>query len=311
MGFLEKINFKKIKEGLQTTHNKIIGRISEVITGKAIIDDSTIEELEEILISSDIGYALTSKIIDKIRSELKNDKNRTIDNIKEILRQELMAIFPKEHNAEYFLDKVKSKKPYVFLIVGINGAGKTTTVGKLAKILKDENLKVIIGSADTFRAAANEQLDIWAKRAGVQIVSGASKDPSSVVFDTISKAISNDYDVVLIDTAGRLHTKNDLMFELQKIFKVSQKLLPDAPHEVFLVLDGNTGQNAIVQATEFEKFTKLTGLVITKLDGTAKGGVLFKIVLDKNLPIRFIGVGEGIDDLQYFDPKTIIDAIVN
>ena len=308
MSIFKNFNVNKLKEGLSKTREKIFNSISETITGKAVIDDMTIDKIEEILISSDIGFDSVEKIIEDMRKNLKSEKDRTSENILKIVKDELIKTLVIQKNPVNDL----SKKPYVILIVGVNGVGKTTTIGKLANNYKKIGFKVIVGAADTFRAAANEQLEIWAHRAGVEInQSSKGSDPSSVVYDTIKRAIDNQYDVVLIDTAGRLHNKANLMSELDKIRRVIKKLLPDAPHETLLILDGNTGQNALIQANEFSKVADISGLVITKLDGTAKGGVVFQIVAKQNVPVKYIGIGEGIDDLQEFNPEAFVSAIFN
>ena len=248
-------------------------------------------------------------IIENTRIRLKSDKDRSGVNIVETVKKELTNILSSQEDLSNG-NEIEKYKPYVILIVGINGAGKTTTVGKLAHNFKKSGLKVIVGAADTFRAAANEQLEIWAKRAAVEIIQkGKGTDPSSVAFETVQTAVKENYDVVLIDTAGRLHNKSNLMDELNKIKRVVNKILPQAPNETLLVLDGNTGQNAVAQAQEFSKYTELTGLVITKLDGTAKGGVIFQISSKLKIPVKYIGVGEAIDDLQTFEPSMFVSAI--
>jgi len=308
MGLFKNINFDKLKSGLSKTRDKIFNKISETITGKAKIDSATLEELEEILITSDIGVAATERIIEETRKRLKSERDREKVNIIDIIESELRLTLT-ERTADNDFD-VKKFKPFVILIVGVNGAGKTTTIGKLAYNFKNSGLNVIIGSADTFRAAANEQLEIWAKRAGVEIVQSVSgADPASVAYDTLNKAKKMNADIVLIDTAGRLHTKTNLMEELKKIKTVLKKVFDYAPNEVLLVLDGNTGQNALIQAREFTKYTEVTGLIVSKLDGTAKGGIIFQISSELNIPVRYIGVGEGIDDLQSFDSEEFISAI--
>lgn len=308
MSLFNNFNINKLKEGLSKTREKIFNSITETVTGKAIIDDLTIDKIEEILVSSDIGIDTAERIIEDLRKSLKSEKNRSTENILQLVKDELIKSLQVEDNSNKFL----SSKPYVILIVGVNGVGKTTTIGKLANNYKKIGSKVIVGAADTFRAAANEQLDIWAKRADVDIIqSTKGADPSSIVFETIKKAVDDKYDVVLIDTAGRLHNKSNLMKELDKIRRVIKKIISDAPHETLLIVDGNTGQNALIQANEFSKVTDINGLVITKLDGTAKGGVVFQIVAKQNIPIKFIGVGEGIDDLQEFDAKAFVEAIFN
>jgi len=308
MKLFKNLNFDKLKEGLAKTRDKIVNTINETISGKAVIDDKTLDEIEEILITSDIGFDTATQIIENTRIALKSDKDRSDINIVETVKKELTSVLdiPADDSTENGIGKYK---PYVILVVGINGAGKTTTIGKLAHNYKQSGLKVIVGAADTFRAAANEQLEIWANRAGVEIISGKSSDPSSVAFDTVQAAVKGNYDVVLIDTAGRLHNKAHLMDELSKIKRVIAKVLPGAPNETLLVLDGNTGQNAIIQAEEFAKVTDINGLVITKLDGTAKGGVIFQICAKRKIPVKYIGVGEGIEDLQNFDPKMFVSAI--
>jgi len=302
------INFKKLKEGLTKTRNNIFNKITETITRKAVIDESTLEEIEEILISSDIGISTTEKIIQKARTLLLKESERDFDKLKDIIKSELLSLININNNEQYEIEKYK---PFVILIIGVNGSGKTTTIGKLAYNFRNSGLKVTIGSADTFRAAANEQLEIWAKRAGVEIISSATKDPSAVAFDTIKAAQNNSSDIVIIDTAGRLHTHKNLMEELGKIKRVINNLLPYAPNEIYLVIDGTSGQNALYQVNEFEKYTNITGLIITKLDGTAKGGIVFRIASEKNIPIKYIGVGEGIEDLQTFSPKDFVEAIMN
>jgi fused signal recognition particle receptor len=312
MNLLKNLNLGKLKSSLSITRDKIYNSISEAMTGKAVIDENTLERIEEILITSDIGVGTAERIIENARIALKTEKNRTSINIIEAIKNELSTIL-KESNAfnnnGNYIDKYK---PYVILVIGVNGVGKTTTIGKLAHNYKRSGLKVIVGAADTFRAAANEQLDIWASRAGVEILQkDKGSDPSSVAFDVISKAIKEKYDIVLIDTAGRLHNKSELMDELRKLKKVIQKQLNYAPNETLLVIDGNSGQNVLIQADEFNNITKIDGLVVTKLDGTAKGGVVFQLCSQINIPVRYIGVGEAIDDLQTFDPELFISAIFN
>lgn len=309
MNLFKNINLGKLKDGLTKTRDKLVNRINETITGKAKLDEELLEEIEEILISSDIGYDTAMTIIENARVHLKAEKDRSRLNVVDAIKEELTKILKAyDPPAEY--DKMDKYKPYVILVVGVNGAGKTTTIGKLAHNYRQAGLKVVIGSADTFRAAANEQLEIWAKRAGVEIVQkGAGADPSSVAFDTLNVAKKLEADVVLIDTAGRLHTKTNLMEELKKIKKVLSKVFDYAPNETYLVLDGNTGQNALIQAEKFGDTTDITGLIITKLDGTAKGGVVFQICGRQKVPVRYIGVGEGIDDLQTFDPDSFVTAL--
>jgi fused signal recognition particle receptor len=310
MKFFSNINLNRLKEGLSKTRDKLVTKITETFSGKAVIDDNTLNELEEILISSDLSSELAEKIINNLKINLKTEKDRTLSNILELLKNELLKILNTEQtniSSDGFNEKVK---PYVILIVGVNGVGKTTTIGKLASNFKKAGNKVIVGAADTFRAAANEQLDIWAQRAGVEIIQqNKGADPSSVAFETVKKAVDENYDIVLIDTAGRLHSKVNLMNELNKINKAIGKVLQGAPQDTYLVLDATLGQNAIVQAEEFSKVTKLTGLIITKLDGTAKGGTIFQICEAHKTPVKYIGIGEKIDDLQTFDPKLFVDAL--
>jgi fused signal recognition particle receptor len=282
------------------------------LTGKAVIDEKTLEKIEEILITSDIGVGTTEKIIENARIALKTEKSRTSINIIESIKNELGSILKESNAFNNNGNNLDQYKPYVVLVIGVNGVGKTTTIGKLAHNYKRSGLKVLVGAADTFRAAANEQLDIWASRAGVDILQkNKGSDPSSVAYDVISKSIKEKYDVVLIDTAGRLHNKRELMDELRKLKKAIQKQLNYAPNETLLVIDGTTGQNVLIQADEFNNITKIDGLVVTKLDGTAKGGVIFQLCSQINIPVRYIGVGEGIDDLQSFDPELFISAIFN
>jgi len=309
MSLFKNLNFDKLKNGLTKTRTKIVSSINETISGKAVLDDKTLDEIEEILISSDIGFETSERIIENSRVALKSEKDRTQLNIIETVKKELVnsiSRFSKSTDD----NNIEVTKPYVILIIGVNGAGKTTTVGKLAHNFKNAGKKVIVGAADTFRAAANEQLDVWAKRAGVEIIQKShGSDPSAVAFDTVAKAVNENYDIVLIDTAGRLHNKANLMEELGKIKRVIKKVIPTAPHETLLVLDGTTGQNALVQAQEFSKVTDISGLAVTKLDGSAKGGVIFQICSRNKIPVKYIGVGESIEDLQDFDPGLFVSAI--
>lgn len=312
MKLFKNLNFNRLKEGLSRTRDKLVNSITETITGKAVIDDLTLDQLEDILISSDIGAELSEKIINNVKSNLKNEADRTVKNILELLKSELIKILTNK-NSDINANENKVKvKPYVLLIVGVNGVGKTTTIGKLAYNFRESGNKVIVGAADTFRAAANEQLDIWAQRAGVDIIQHAKgSDPSSVAFETVKRALTGDYDVVLIDTAGRLHSKVNLMNELEKIKRAIEKVLPGAPHDTYLILDATVGQNALLQVEEFSKVSRLTGMVITKLDGTAKGGSIFQICEMHKTPVKYIGVGEGLDDLQSFDPNLFVAALFN
>lgn len=310
MKFFKNLNLDKLKGGLSKTRDKIFNSINETISGKAIIDEEVLDDLEEILITSDIGMETSEKVIETAKRSLKSEKDRTEENILNVIKKVLTDSLEENNDGTTEYSKLDKFKPYIILVVGVNGAGKTTTIGKLAYNYKRAGLEVLIGSADTFRAAANEQLEIWANRAGVEIVKREhGADPSSVAFETLTTAKQKNADIVIIDTAGRLHTKNNLMEELRKIKKVLGKVLDYAPNDTFLVIDGNTGQNALMQAREFSKFTDLTGLIVTKLDGTAKGGIIFQITAEQNVPVKYIGVGEGIEDLQTFDSKEFVNAI--
>lgn len=310
MKIFQNPSLNKLKEGLSKTRNNLFNKITELISRKAIIDDETFNELEAILLSSDLGSELTEKIINKTRTSILAINDRSLENIKKIMRDELLSIFDKEYNFNNNIE-IEKFKPYVIMIVGVNGTGKTTTLAKLANKYKLEGKKVIIASADTFRAAANAQLKTWSNRLGVELVEVNSNDPSSVVYDTLNIAIINCYDIVLIDTAGRLHNNSDLMDELSKILKVTNKLLSYAPNEVLLVLDSNSGQNIFAQVDAFNKSVKITGLILTKLDGTAKGGAILQISLKNKLPVKYIGIGETVEDFQEFNTNRFIEAIFN
>lgn len=302
--------FDKLKQGLKKTHENIFNKIDKLVNAKSEIDDDFLDNLEEILLSSDVGVNTTEKIIDNLKMRVKEEKYERTDQLKSILRDELKKVFitGSDENKKPFLVE---KKPYVIIVVGVNGVGKTTSIGKMAYNYKNAGYSVLIGAADTFRAAANEQLETWAKRSGTEIIQSAQgSDPSSVVYNTIQSGIAKNYDVIIIDTAGRLHTKVNLMEELSKIRRVIQKQLPEAPHEVLLVLDATTGQNGMVQAKEFSHSIPLTGLVLTKLDGTAKGGIVLKISSEMKIPVKYIGVGEQIDDLQVFDKENFVKALL-
>ena len=282
------------------------------VVGKSRVDDDLLDAIEEALVASDMGVDTTLKIIDNLEERVHNDKYVSLDELTDMLRDEIDRLMDVSEdgipaNAEPF---DFSKKPYVIMVVGVNGVGKTTTIGKLASMLKAQGKKVVLGAADTFRAAAVDQLTIWAERAGVDIVKQAmGADPASVAFDTVKSAVAKGADVVLIDTAGRLHNRIDLMNELTKIRNVMRKVIPDAPHEVLLVLDASTGQNAFQQAKEFARATDITALAVTKLDGTAKGGVVIGIVDQFKVPVKFIGIGEGVDDLKVFDRKEFVNSL--
>src|SRR5574344_2072307 len=296
-------------KGVQKTKQNFFQKISRAIVGRSSIDDSVLDAIEEALVSSDMGVDTTLKVIDKLQDRVENDKYMSFDELISMLREEIGDMLNVD-NTETVVPFDFTKKPYVIMVVGVNGVGKTTTIGKLASKLKAQGKKVVLGAADTFRAAAVEQLQIWADRAGVEIVrQEMGSDPASVAYDTVKSAVAKGADVALIDTAGRLHNRVDLMNELTKIRNVMRRVIPDAPHEVLLVLDATTGQNAFQQAKEFSKATDVTALAITKLDGTAKGGVVLGIVDQFKIPIKFIGIGEGIDDLKVFDKKEFVDSL--
>lgn len=299
-----------LNEGLEKTKVGIFEKLSRAVVGKSKVDDETLDGIEEALIASDIGVETTLRIIERLEARVARDKFMNINELNLILREEIEGLLDIDDNYEGDIPFDFSKKPYVIMVVGVNGVGKTTTIGKLAARLKASDKKVILGAADTFRAAAVEQLTIWSERAGVPIVKQQmGSDPASVAYDTIASAITQGADVVLIDTAGRLHNKVNLMNELTKIRNVMRKLIPDAPHEVLLVLDGSTGQNAYMQAMEFTKATDVTALAVTKLDGTAKGGVVIGISDQFKIPVKFIGVGEKIEDLQIFNKKEFVESL--
>ncbi len=300
---------ESLDRGLEKTKRGLFDRLSRAIAGKSKVDDDVLDGIEDALIASDVGVDTTLKIIDMLEERVARDKYMNTAELYSILKEEMMSLLDVDGKEEAPVFDF-SKKPYVIMVVGVNGVGKTTTIGKLAANLKASGKKVMLGAADTFRAAAVDQLVIWSERAGVPIVKQQmGSDPASVAFDTLKSAVAQDMDVVLIDTAGRLHNKINLMNELTKIRNVMRKVVPDAPHEVLLVLDGSTGQNAFVQAKEFTKATDVTALAVTKLDGTAKGGVVLGIADQFNIPVKFIGVGEGIEDLRVFDKKTFVDSL--
>ncbi|MEJ5244814.1 MAG: signal recognition particle-docking protein FtsY [Bacteroidota bacterium] len=306
------LGFDKIKQGLSKTRNSLVDNLKALLGGGRKIDDALIDEIEEILILSDIGVATTEKIIETLRKRVKREGYENAEDLYVLLKQEILNLLVESPSAknDAIYEIPDENTPWVIIVVGVNGVGKTTTIGKLAYNYKSAGKSVVIGAADTFRAAANEQLEIWAERAGVEIIQQQQgADPAAVAFDTLKSAISKKKDVVIIDTAGRLHNKGHLMAELEKISRVVKKLKPDAPNDVYLILDATTGQNAIQQAKEFSKVANITGIVLTKLDGTAKGGVVIPIANELNIPVRYIGVGEKIDDLQPFDPKAFVDAL--
>ncbi len=297
-------------KGVQKTKQGFFQRLSRAVVGKSKVDDDVLDAIEEALVASDMGVDTTLKIVDSLEERVGRDKYMSMDELVDMLRDEIgkMLDVDEEQAPEEPFDL--SHKPLVVMVVGVNGVGKTTTIGKLASRYKAMGKKVIVGAADTFRAAAVEQLVIWAERAGVDIVKqGMGADPASVAFDTVKSAVAKEADVVLIDTAGRLHNRIDLMNELTKIRNVMRKIIPDAPHEVLLVLDASTGQNAYQQAKEFSRATDITSLAVTKLDGTAKGGVVIGIVDQLKVPVKFIGIGEGVDDLKVFDKKEFVNSL--
>ncbi len=305
MGFFDKV--------IQKTKQSFFSKLSHAVAGKSKVDDDTLDASEEALIASDMGVDTTLKIIENLEERVAKDKFISFDELVGMLREEIGDLLNLKED-ETLDDEVIpfdfTKKPYVIMVVGVNGVGKTTTIGKLASKLTAQGKKVVLGAADTFRAAAVDQLTIWSERAGVDIVKQSmGSDPASVAYDTVSSAVAKDADVVIIDTAGRLHNRVDLMNELTKIRNVMRKVVPDAPHEVLLVLDGSTGQNAYMQAKEFSKATDVTALAVTKLDGSAKGGVVIGIVDQFKIPIKFVGVGEGIDDLRVFNKREFVESL--
>jgi len=301
---------ESLDKGLEKTKTSLFSKLGRAIAGKSSIDAEFLDELEEILITSDVGVDTTVKIIDRIENRVSKDKYINTSELDALLRDEITSLLSENNDETKVGFNILDKKPYVILVVGVNGVGKTTTIGKLAAQLHNQGKKVILGAADTFRAAAVDQLKMWGERVGVPVVDhGMNTDPASVAFDAVKKAVEEEADVVIIDTAGRLHTKINLMNELSKIKRVIQKFIPDAPHDVMLVLDGSTGQNAFIQAKEFTKATDVSCLTITKLDGTAKGGVVIGISDQFQIPIKFIGIGEGINDLQLFRSKEFVDSL--
>lgn len=312
MSWFKKIFKKEEKEsldkGLEKSSQGFFDKISRAVIGKSKVDDEVLDELEEVLIASDVGVNTTVKIIERIEARVERDKYVNTSELDKILREEISALLLENpHSQTKNIDE--TKKPYVIMVVGVNGVGKTTTIGKLANQFKSQGLNVVLGAADTFRAAAVDQLVIWSERVGVPIIKqNMGSDPASVAFDTVQSAVAQNADVVIIDTAGRLHNKVNLMNELSKIKRVMQKVLPEAPHEVLLVLDGSTGQNAFEQAKQFTAATEVTALAVTKLDGTAKGGVVIGISDQFQIPVKYIGVGEKMEDLQLFNGEEFVDS---
>ena len=314
MSLFKKIFSSQKKEtldkGLEKTKTSFLSKLSKAVAGKSKVDDDVLDNLEEVLVTSDVGVATTLKIIERIEERVSRDKYMGTDELNGILREEIAGLLSETNVGEEEEFRIPdSKKPYVIMVVGVNGVGKTTTIGKLAYQFKKQGLQVVIGAADTFRAAAIDQLQVWADRVDVPLVKQKmGSDPASVAFDTLSSAVTQGADVVLIDTAGRLHNKVNLMNELGKVKRVMQKVVEDAPHDVLLVLDGSTGQNAFEQAREFTRATEVTSLAVTKLDGTAKGGVVIGISDQFQIPVKYIGVGEGIEDLQVFNKFEFVDS---
>lgn len=309
--FFKKSKNENLDKGLEKTKESVFKKLARVVVGKSKVDDEVLDDLEEVLITSDVGVDTTIRIIERIQDRIKRDKYISTDELNKVLREEIVGLLEENsaNDVERF-DVDSSNVPYVIMVVGVNGVGKTTTIGKLAHKFKTAGKSVVLGAADTFRAAAVDQLVIWADRVGVPIVKQSmGSDPASVAFDTLSKAKADHADVVIIDTAGRLHNKVNLMNELSKIKNVMKKVIPNAPQEVLLVLDGSTGQNAYEQAKQFTKATEVNALAITKLDGTAKGGVVIGISDQFKIPVKYIGIGEQIDDLQLFDREAFVDSL--
>lgn len=310
----EKEKKESLDKGLEKTKQNFFSQLSKAVAGKSKVDEEVLDELEEILISSDVGVGTTIKVIERIEERVARDKYVSTAELDQILRDEVAALLS-ENNTEDLKDfgiPAGVRRPYVILVVGVNGVGKTTTIGKLAAQFKAKDKKVLLGAADTFRAAAVDQLILWGERVGVPVIShGMNTDPASVAFDAVKQGMEEGADVVIIDTAGRLHNKVNLMNELSKIKRVIQKFVPEAPHEVLLVLDGSTGQNAVNQAREFTKATEVSALAITKLDGTAKGGVVIGISDEFKIPVKYIGVGEKVGDLQVFNRKEFVNSLFN
>ena len=315
MGFFDKLFGKKEKEtlneGLSKTKESFFGKLAKAVVGKSTVDADVLDNLEEVLISGDVGVSTTLKIITRIEDRIAKDKYVSTSELNSVLKEEVAALLTENNSTDTVSFEIpKDKKPYVIMVVGVNGVGKTTTIGKLSHQFKKAGYSVVLGAADTFRAAAVEQLTIWSQRVGVDIVSqGMNADPASVAFDTLSSAKAKNADIVIIDTAGRLHNKINLMNELTKIKTVMKKVIPDAPHDVLLVLDASTGQNAIEQCRQFTAATDVTSLALTKLDGTAKGGVVIGISDEFKIPVKYIGVGEKMKDLQVFNRTEFVDSL--
>jgi len=311
--FFSKEKKEKLDKGLEKSSENMFSKLSRSVAGKSTVDEEVLDELEEVLVTSDVGVKTTVKIIERIEERVARDKYLGTSELNEILREEIAGLLAEnesEEQQQVEFGVPSGKRPFVMMVVGVNGVGKTTTIGKLAAQFKKQGLKVMLGAADTFRAAAVDQLTIWSERTGVEIVKQAmGSDPASVAYETVQKGLAEGADVILIDTAGRLHNKVNLMNELSKIKRVMQKVLPDAPHEILLVLDASTGQNAIEQAKQFTAATEVNALALTKLDGTAKGGVVIGVSDQFKVPVKYIGVGEGIDDLQVFNKIEFVDSL--
>lgn len=302
---------EKLDKGLEKTKQSVFAKISKAVVGKSKVDDEVLDKLEEVLVTSDVGVNTTLKVIERIEERVARDKYLGTSELNQILKDEIAALFDESNGTEVVnFSSPLTKKPYVIMVVGVNGVGKTTTIGKLAYQFKNAGKKVVLGAADTFRAAAVDQIGIWSERAGVPLISqGMGADPASVAYDTLKSAMAQEADVVIIDTAGRLHNKVNLMNELSKVSRVMQKLIPDAPHEILLILDASTGQNAIEQARQFTAATDVNAIALTKLDGTAKGGVVLGITDQFKIPVKYIGIGEKIDDLQAFNRYEFVDSL--
>ena len=309
-GIFSKEKKEHLDKGLEKSKGSFFNKLGKAVAGKSTVDDEVLDSLEEVLITSDVGVETTLKVIEKIEERVARDKYLGVDELNKILREEIASLLAENNSQDLNEFSVPDDiRPYVILVVGVNGVGKTTTIGKLAAQFKANGLKVMLGAADTFRAAAVDQLKLWGERVDVPVVAhGMNTDPAAVAYDTVKQAVEQDADIVIIDTAGRLHTKVNLMNELAKIKRVIQKFITEAPHEVLLVLDGSTGQNAVNQAREFTKATEVSSLAITKLDGTAKGGVVIGISEEFKIPVKYIGVGEGVEDLQVFNKEEFVDS---
>ena len=311
--FFSKEKKESLDKGLEKSSTSLFGKLSKAIVGKSKVDEEVLDNLEEILVGSDVGVDTTMKIIDRIKKRVTRDKYVGTDELDHILKEEIATLLSEDKTNDLGdFDTPLNIRPYVLMVVGVNGVGKTTTIGKLAAQFSKKGKLVILGAADTFRAAAVDQLKLWGQRVGVPVIAkGMNTDPSAVAFEAVHEGLKLGVDVIIIDTAGRLHTKTNLMAELSKIKRAIQKVIPDAPHDVLLVLDGSTGQNAIVQAREFTKATNVTSLAITKLDGTARGGVVLGISEEFKIPVKYIGIGEGVDDLQVFNKVEFVNSLFN